>query len=218
MDLTLVLNFLKKVTKNNNREWFEANKQLYVEAQVEFLKLVEYIIKEVGKFDSEVGMLEPKKCTYRIYRDIRFSKDKTPYKTHLGAFMAPGGKNSGNAGYYFHIQPGESIVAGGLWHPPKEHVAKIRQEIDYNAGELLKILGNKTFKKYYGAIEGEKLSRAPKGYPLDHPNIEFLKLKDYLVVNKFPDSEIKDASFPGQVVRKLKAMKPFLDYLNVAIS
>jgi len=219
MNTQLIVSFLRKVQKNNNREWFEKNKELYKSVLDEFTKMVNYFLTELGKVDEELSVLAAKHCIYRIYRDIRFSRDKTPYKTHMGAFFAPGGRKSGNAGYYIHLQPnGESLLGGGLYRPETQHLAKVRQEIDYNAIELKKIVTERNFRKVFGEVQGEKLARAPKGFAIDHPNIELLKLKDYLVLHKFSDKEVLDPSFHRQVVRMFKGMKPFNDYLNVAIS
>lgn len=217
MDNADILSFLSDLKANNNREWFEQNKDRYKESYDHFLQLVQQIIDGIGQFDENIALLEPKKCTYRIYRDVRFSKNKTPYKTHFGAEMAPGGRRSGLAGYYIHIQPGESIVAGGIWHPAAENLGKIRQEIDYNGNELKKITGSKMFKDLYGEIKGDKLKNAPKGYDPDHADIELLKFKDFLAYTNLSDSVVKSGKYINTVVDYLKILKPFNHYLNEAV-
>lgn len=217
-DLTLIMKFLDRLKNNNNREWFQSNKTQYQKSLDEFLVLVEYIIQKLGVEIPEIAPLEPKKCIYRIYRDVRFSKDKTPYKTHFGAFFKPGGKKSRNAGYYLHLEPHNSIIAGGLYKPDSARLAKVRQEIDYNGSELKEIVTDSSFKKLFGEIRGEKLSRVPKGYPSDHPNLEILKLKSLLVVNNLDDKQVTSSSLPRLVIHNFKAMNRFIEFINVAIS
>jgi len=218
MDTTSILSFLTDLKANNNREWFEENKERYKNVHESFLAIVQHTIEGIGKFDQDIAHLDPKKCAYRIYRDIRFSKDKTPYKTHFGAEMAPGGRRSGLAGYYIHIQPGESIVAGGIWHPAPENLAKIRQEIDYNGDELKGIINSKEFKNVYDELKGDKLKRPPKGYDPDHIDIELLKFKDFLAFRSLKDKEVKSKDYLSNVISNLKVLKPLNDFLNVAVT
>jgi len=218
MDTTSILAFLTDLETNNNREWFEENKERYKKVHVSFLDIVQHTIEGIGKFDQDIAHLDPKKCAYRIYRDVRFSKDKTPYKTHFGAEMAPGGRRSGLAGYYIHIQPGESILAGGIWHPAPENLAKIRQEIDYNGDELKDIINSKEFKNVFGELKGDKLKRPPKGYDPDHLDIELLKFKDFLAYTSLKDKEVKSKDYLSNVISKLKVLKPLNDFLNVAVT
>lgn len=217
MDTTLILSFLTDLKTNNNREWFEENKERYGQAHANFLDIVQSTIEGIGKFDLDIAHLEPKKCAYRIYRDVRFSKDKTPYKTHFGAEMAPGGRRSGLAGYYIHIQPGESIVAGGVWHPAPDNLAKIRQEIDYNGEEFKNVLNSDEFKNAYGELRGEKLKRPPKGYEKDHPDIELIKFKDFLAYKELSDKEVKSKDYLNKMLRDLEILKPLNDFLNIAV-
>ena len=218
MDTTLILSFLTDLIANNNREWFENNKERYKQAHAYFLEIVQHTIEGIGKFDQDIAHLEPKKCTYRIYRDVRFSKDKTPYKVHFGAEMAPGGRRSGLAGYYIHIQPGGSIVAGGVWHPAPENLVKIRQEIDYNGESLKKIINTKAFRDIYGEMKGDKLKRPPKGYDPEHDDIELIKFKDFLAYTNLSDKEVKSKEYLSKVLGHLKILKPLNDFLNVAVT
>jgi uncharacterized protein (TIGR02453 family) len=219
MNTQLILHFLSELEQNNHKEWMDAHREWYQEAKDEFLSLVGYLLGEMSIIDEGLLGLQPKDCIFRINRDIRFSKDKSPYKNNFGVFMAEGGKKSPNAGYYLHLQPGdESFIGGGMYHPDPETLAKVRQEIDYNAADLKKITDTKEFKNYFGAIQGDKVKRAPKGYEPDHPNIELLKLKDFIVMHKLSDNTVGTDDFKEMVVSIFKEMEPFVRYLNVAIS
>lgn len=163
--------------------------------------------------------LQAKKCVFRIYRDVRFSKDKSPYKLNFGASMSEGGRKSTNPGYYIHLQPGgECFFGGGLYHPDVDNLKKVRQEIDYNADSFLKIVKDQEFKSVFGEIWGEKLKRAPKDYSEDHPLIEYLKLKDFVVLHQVDDKDVvkKDYFKKGSEVYKM--IKPFNDFMKTAIN
>ena len=211
------LDFLTAVKCNNNRDWFNANRPVYAEAKENFESFVQEIIDELTQFEPIMKGLEAKSCVYRINRDIRFSNDKSPYKSHFGAFIVRGGKKNGDkfAGYYFHIEPGKSIMAGGAYMPPAPWLSQIREKISENPDEFIKITTNKEFVKYFGSIDGEKLKTAPKGYPKDHPNVELLKFKSYLVVNEASDKMVLNKDYIDYVIKVFKAMKPLNDYLNV---
>lgn len=219
MNTTLILEFLQGLAIHNNKEWMDANKETYNEARSYYIELISALLDRLKEFDPGVSSLTAKDCIFRINRDIRFSKNKAPYKSNFGASISEGGKKSATAGYYLHLQPGdESFIGGGLYMPQTEELKKIRQEIDYNAPELLKIVSEKSFKQYFGLIQGEKLARAPKGYSPEHPNIEFLKLKSYVVLHRLSDEDVRDKNFIPNITEECKAMKPFLDFLNVAVS
>ncbi len=219
MNTQLILHFLSELEQNNHKEWMDTHRDWYLQAKDEFLNLVHYLLAEMTDVDEGLLGLQPKDCIFRINRDIRFSKNKSPYKNNFGVFMAEGGKKSPNAGYYLHVQPGdESFIGGGMYHPESEALGKVRQEIDYNAAELKQITDQGDFRQYFGAIQGEKLKRAPKGYEPDHPNIELLKLKDFVVMHKLSDEELKDENFKNRAVEIFRTMAPFIHYLNVAIS
>lgn len=219
MNTTLILDFLQGLATHNNKEWMEANKETYNEAKSSYIELISVLLDKLKEFDPGISSLTAKECIFRINRDVRFSKNKAPYKSNFGASISEGGKKSATAGYYLHLQPGnESFIGGGLYMPPAEDLKKIRQEIDYNAPELLKVVSEKDFKNAFGTIQGEKLVRAPKGYSPDHPNIEFLKLKSYVVLHKLSDKEVKANNLIENLEGKCRSMKPFLDFLNVAVS
>ena len=210
------LNFLRALKKNNNRDWFNKNKSSYEEANTDFKTFVDELIREVAKFDKAVGSLEAKDCVFRIYRDVRFSKDKSPYKTHFGAHIVAGGKKMemGRAGYYMHISPGECFLAGGAHVPPSEWINAIRKEIHYNAKELKKVINGKDFIKYFGKISGEKLSSVPRGYDKTHPDIELLKHKSLLAVHNMSEKKVVEKDFLSHCAKVFKAMQPFDKFLN----
>jgi uncharacterized protein (TIGR02453 family) len=214
------LKFLRAVGKNNNRDWFEKNKPTYLKVKEGFDDFLEALHKEMLKFDEGLAGMNPRKVAFRIYRDVRFSKDKRPYKTNMGAGFSPHGKMEQEPGYYIHIEPGnKSFVAGGLYMPDPEKLAKIRQEIDYNANKLLKILNDKKFKSYYdGLSDWDKLKTMPKGYAKDHPHIDLLKNKSFVVSHKFTDMEVTNKDFKKKLVEAVKQIKPLNDYLAEAIS
>jgi len=210
-------NFLIQLKKNNNREWYHKHKDLYEDAREEFEHVSELLIHEVSAFDNAIAGLRPKDCIFRIFRDIRFSSDKSPYKTNFGAYFAPGGKKSLHAGYYFHIEPGESMIAAGIYMPPSNILAAIRQEIYSNAEEFKEILNEKKLKKVFGELSGEKLKTGPKGFPKDFPDIEMLKFKNYGLIATKSDSEIKKPDIIRVIVDFFRISYPFVQFLNEAI-
>lgn len=208
--------FLKNLTENNNRDWFANNRPLYLEAKDNIESFIQEIINKIIDFDPIIKGLEVKNCVFRINRDIRFSNDKSPYKTNFGAFIVRGGKKNGDkfAGYYIHFEPGKSIIAGGAYTPPSPWLSAIREKIESEPEKFIKIINSKDFIKYFGKIDGEKLKKAPKGYPSDHPYIDLLKFKSYLVVNEVSDELVLSENYIDHVMNVLKAMKPFNDFLN----
>lgn len=213
------LEFLKKLKKNNNRDWFEKNKEAYKAAQADVEQTVNGIITGIRSFDKRIeSTLDAKKCLFRIYRDTRFSKDKTPYKTNLGASINPGGRMAAVPGYYLHIEPGGCFLAGGMYMPPAPELAKIRQEIDYNLDEFQKLLKAKDFKKYFNGLdEIEKLKTAPKGYAKDHPALGLLQHKHFIVSAYLKDAELSSKGFVKQATAIFKAMHPLSLFLQRAI-
>jgi uncharacterized protein (TIGR02453 family) len=220
MNFELIFKFLKDLSKNNDRDWFDKNKSKYLAAKEEFDVFVAAALDEFIKFDGSLHGLNPKKLTFRIYRDVRFSKDKRPYKINMGASFSSAGKGMGRPGYYLHIEPGnKSFVAGGLYMPEPENLSKIRQEIDYNGKALVKIMTDKKFKKDFKAFwDEDKLKRAPKGYAEDHPYLEWIKLKSFIVTRRLTDREVKDKKFLKQVAMLAKTLKPLNDFLSEAVA
>jgi uncharacterized protein (TIGR02453 family) len=211
------MDFLSDLKYHNEREWFKTNRKRYDEAKLNYESFVQTIINRIAEFDPIFKGLEVKSCTYRINRDIRFSNDKSMYKTHLGAFIVKGGKKNQDqfAGYYVHVEPdGNSMIAGGAYMPPMPWLTAIREKIDENGDVLTRIIENKEFIKYFGELEGEKLKSAPKGYSRDHPHIKLLKFKSYLASRKITDSEIMNKGCSDLIINACKAMKPLNDFLN----
>lgn len=211
------LDYLKKLKKNNDRDWFEKNRASYEPAKAEYLSLIQRVLDGLKEFDPTLTDNTAKEAMFRINRDVRFSKDKSPYKTHLGANIKRGGKKSVYAGYYIHIEPGASFVGGGLWFPDADSLKKVRQEFDYCFDDLKKIFANKDFKKTYGALDSDKeisLSRPPKNYDAENPAIEFLKLKCFVATKNLSDEEVSDKKFAEQIIKDFKALHPFLIFLN----
>jgi uncharacterized protein (TIGR02453 family) len=220
MNFPHILKFLKDLSKNNDRAWFEKNKPRYLEAKQGFEDFVSALLQEFIKFDEKLAGLDARKLPFRIYRDVRFSKDKSPYKTNMGAGFSPNGKLVQEPGYYIHIEPGnKSFVAGGIYMPDAANLAKIRQEIDYNADKLLKIMKQGSFKKSFDGFDDfDKLKTMPKGYAKDHPHIEILKHKSFIVSSAFTDKEVTDKSFLKAVSSKAKAIKPLNDFIRESLS
>lgn len=218
--MTSTLSFLKALAKNNNRDWFLKNKDRYLEAKTAFEDFSEEVHRELLKFDESLAGLNPRKQAFRIYRDVRFSKDKRPYKTNMGAGFSAHGKMEQEPGYYVHLEPGnKSFVAGGFYMPDPENLAKIRQEIDYNADRFLKIMKSATFKKYFAGLDDfDRLKTAPKGFAKDHPHIELLKNKSFVVSHTFTDAEATSSGYARKVAAACQAMKPLNDFLLEAIS
>lgn len=219
MDFTATLKFLKDLSKHNDREWFEKNKPRYQETKAEFEVFVGELLEQLQSFDGSLAGLNPKKLTFRIYRDVRFSKDKRPYKTNYGAAFSHAGKGMGKPGYYLHIEPGnKSFIAGGLFQPEPAVVASVRQEIDYNGDALKKIFANKKFKATFNDFwDEDKLKTAPKGFEKDHPYIEWLKLKSFIVTHNLTDKDILDKKFQKKIVELFKHVKPLNDFLTTAM-
>lgn len=218
MDIQFTLDFLKDLAKHNHKDWMDEHKKRYLQAKENVIELVSEVLTQVSKFDPGVSELAPKKTLFRINRDIRFSKNKDPYKTNFGAFLVEGGKNSGNPGYYLHLQPGNNFLGGGIYQPQSDVLAKVRQEIDYNGNELRNIIENKKFKSVYGEPYGDdRLKTAPKGYPKDHENLDLLQLKHYIFMRNVSDSEVTSKDFVSNISQYYQTLYPFNQFLSRAL-
>ena len=217
IDLKPTFDFLSDLAKHNNKAWFEKNRPSYEMAKASFEAFVDQLIGEYGKTEN-LGGITAKDCVMRIYRDVRFSKDKSPYKTNMSASIAPGGKKSASLGYHLHLQPQDnSLIAGGLYMPMPEQLAKFRAAIDRDATPLKAIINNKEFKSYFGSLDGEKVKTVPQGYSREHPEIELLRFKQVVVVHRLPDEMVLSPKFGAHAIKTFNAMKPFLDYLNAIL-
>ncbi len=217
MDLRKALDFLKKLKAHNNREWFQRNKSLYDAARGGFEELIAILIPVVRKIDSEVDVVSPKECLFRIYRDVRFSKNKSPYKTNFGAHIAKGGRKTLYAGYYVHIEPGASFIGGGAYMPEPQSLKAIRNEIFENTDNYKKIVEGAAFRKFYGGMYGERLKIAPKGFPKDFPDIDLLKNKHYAVTHRVDDEFWFSGSLVDDVAEMFSALYGLNRFLNTAI-
>lgn len=211
--------FLKELKKNNNKAWFDEHRKQYEAAKADFYLLAGNIISNISSFDPSVAHLKAKDCAFRINRDIRFSKDKSPYKTNMGAFISKGGKKINYAGYYIHIEPGQCFIAGGFYMPDSAQLSKIRQEIDYSFTEWKKIITTTSFKKHFTkGVEGiEVLSRPPKGYDDSNPAIDFLKMKSFIVSRPVTDTFLQQKNAVREIIKTYAAMQPMIMFLNAAV-
>lgn len=207
------LTFLEDLKKNNNRDWFQANKPVYEKNHKELIAFADEVLAKLNEHDvieTESG----KKSLFRIYRDVRFSKDKSPYKTHWSGGFKRAGKLL-RGGYYFHVQPGgNSMVGGGFWGPNKEDLQRIREEIATDASELREILADKTFVDTFGTLDGEQLKRAPKGFNPDHKDIDLLRYKQFIFSRSFTDKEVLAPDFTDKLDHAFQAMRPFFDFMS----
>ena len=207
--------FLRELAENNDRPWFQANKKRYEEARANFEDFIGRLILRIAEFDPEIIKLEPKKCIFRIYRDTRFSPDKRPYKTNLGAHLvAQHSRPHDRAGYYIHLQPGNCFLAGGAYMPPSSWLNAIRSAIAEDGDQLKEIISSPNFKKYFGEMQGEKLKTSPRDYPADHPHIELLRHKSFLGTHTLSEKQMCSDDFIDHAVTVFKALKPFDDFLN----
>ncbi len=212
--------FLKQLTRNNNKPWFDANRKKYDEARKDFENFIQSLIDQFGKKDLSIASLTAKQCLFRINRDIRFSKDKTPYKKNFAASINKDGKKSVLAGYYFHLEPGNSFIGGGIWMPMPAETQKIRQEIDYFYDEFKKIIVSKKFTGIYPGLDMEdeiRLTNVPKGYTRDNPAAEFLKLKSWVAMAPLTDASLTSKELLKKSVDALTAIQPLINFLNRAV-
>jgi len=214
----VVIKFLKELSKNNNREWFADNKPFYLEAKAAFEEATAEMIDEISKIDNNVAGLHPKDCVFRIYRDVRFSKDKTPYKTHFDAFIATkGGRKSLHAGYYMHVMPGKSLLGGGVYAPIPEILNYIRREIYNFPNEFRAIILNPEFKMLFGTLYEAKLKNVPRGFPKDFEYADLLKYKSYIVAHSISDRELMSPMMKEKFKILIKVLLPFNAFINRGI-
>ncbi|WP_321423744.1 DUF2461 domain-containing protein [uncultured Bacteroides sp.] len=217
MNIPTIFQFLKELSANNNREWFNEHKEDYLKAQSEFEQLLAVIIDRIALFDEEIKGVQVKDCTYRIYRDTRFSPDKTPYKIHFGGYINAKGKKSEHCGYYVHLQLGNCLLAGGSYCPPPNILKALRQSVYDNIDEYLSIVEDPAFKKYFPVVGETFLKTAPKGFPKDFKYIDYLKCKDYSCACSVPDEFFTDKYMLDNVSDIFKQLKRFCDFTNYAI-
>jgi uncharacterized protein (TIGR02453 family) len=214
------IKFLKDLKKNNNKAWFEKNREKYVEAKNDFADFIQQVIVQHGKKDPAIASLQVKDTLFRINRDVRFSKDKSPYKDNMGAYLARGGKKSVFAGYYFHCQPGRCFMGGGLWMPMPPELSRVRQEIDYSFAAFKKIIGKSSFRSIYGDLSRDaeySLSRLPKGYEPGNPAAAYLKLKSFVALSPMKDADLASKDLLKKTLAAFGALQPLVAFINEAV-
>jgi uncharacterized protein (TIGR02453 family) len=211
------LAFLKSLKQNNNRDWFNENKKVFLQSSEEFSKFVSLLIAGINEFDSSVGPVEPKDCIFRIYRDVRFSHDKDPYKTNFGAYIAKGGRKSPYAGYYFHLDTEESFASGGIYMAPSDVMKRIREDMDLSPEDFLAIVNDKKFASTFKFFEDEKLKRVPQGFDKDSSVAEYLKFKHLTPYHSLSDKDIASDDLLNSTLKTFATMKPLVDFLNRSI-
>jgi uncharacterized protein (TIGR02453 family) len=211
------LSFLHKLKENNNREWFNQNRQFYEQAKKHFVSFVEELIPSIKEFDSSLGLIEVKDCLFRIYRDIRFSPNKVPYKTNMGAYIARGGRKSPFAGYYFHVEPNASFVSGGIYMAEPNTMRKVRMDIETYQEKFLEIVENKYFQNTFSSLGNESLKRVPQGFSPQSPVAQYRMLKHITPTHFLSDKALEDPKLLGSVVDLFRAMYPLVDFINIAI-
>lgn len=217
MDISIVLDFLKELSANNQREWFHANKAGYETAKAAFERVALEQIMRVIRLDDTVGAVELKDCTYRIYRDTRFSADKTPYKTHMGVYVVRGGKKSPFAGYYLHLEPGNCFVWGGSHMPQPRVLNALREEIYHRTGDFKAIIQQPQFMRLFGQLDGEKLKTSPKGFDKNFADIDLLRYKSYGAMHTFTDMEVTASDFSEKLDVVMAPMVPLVRFFNNVI-
>jgi len=214
------LTFLKNLSKNNNKSWFDAHREAYDQSKADFESFVKRFSQSYHLIDSDIEIMDAKKYIFRINRDIRFSKDKTPYKNNFGASFSKGGKKSVFADYYMHIEPGKSFIGGGLWMPEPSALKKVRQELDYCWEEFNAIVTKPAFRKHFGELyrgEGMQLSKIPHGYEKDNPASSFLRLKHFVAMHPVKDEDITSPTFLKKTTTTFKTLLPMIRFLNRAV-
>jgi uncharacterized protein (TIGR02453 family) len=217
MNFTKIFDFLKNLEQNNNRPWFDENKETYEAAKSDFEQFIDVLIPRLKEFDDDIDVFSSKECIFRIYRDVRFSKNKDPYKTNFGAYIVKGGRKSPYAGYYVHIQPSESFIGGGIYQPSPEVLKSVRKEIYENIDEFKEIINDARFKKYFPELYGEALKTAPKDFPKDFPDIDLLKFKHYTVIHNIKDSFYSSPDLLEKLIEIFKVQYPFNRFLNEGV-
>lgn len=213
-----ILSFLKELSANNNREWFETHRPTYLEIKKKVEDMTQTLIDGIAKFEPTASALRPADCLYRIYRDTRFSPDKTPYKNHIGIYINPfGGKKSELAGYYLHIQPGNMLVGGGLWCPTPEILREVRSAIYGDTEEYLEIIEAPEFKALFDHVGEDEIKTAPKGFPKDWEHVALLRPRSYTIGHNYTDAQACKTDFLTRTLDAFRVMKPFTDFLNDTI-
>nr|WP_320119069.1 DUF2461 domain-containing protein [uncultured Marinifilum sp.] len=213
-----VYEFLLELRENNNREWFQANIEKYNRAKRDFQLFIELSIEQIKDIDPDISGVQAKDCIFRIFRDVRFSGDKRPYKTNFGAFISKQGRKSRYGGYYIHIEPEQSFLGGGCYMPEASVLKAIRTEIYHNTQEFKNIIDSKEFKMHFKKLYGEKLKTAPRGFPKDFEDISLLNYKNYAVLKAIDDKTVKSDFFQLEIENTFKTLRPLNQFLNEIVA
>ena len=208
------LDFLRLLKKNNDRKWFTANKSLYEAAWWNVVDITMFLIDGISEFDDSIGQLDPRDCIYRLNRDTRSSADKTPYMTNFGVYIKRGGKKAVGAGYYLHVEPGSCMMSGGIFEPPAKELAAIRNAVAESPQTMRNLLAEPCLADEFGHLWGDAVKTAPRGYPKDHPAIDLIRHKNYIVAKEILDDEIVAPSFPASCLESFRIVRDFNRYLN----
>lgn len=212
-----VIDFLRSLTANNNKDWFDAHRKEYELARDHFLDLVWKLLAGLQETDEGLAGLTPRDAVFRINRDVRFSHDKSPYKTNMGAYMVAGGKKSGRGGYYIHLEPGGCFMAGGIYQPDPGNLKKIRREIYHFPEEFHAIVNHPQLIKCFSLYDKNMLKRPPQGFDPDFPRMDYLKYKHYVMTCQLEDNWLYDNQVAGKLVERFKLTVPLNEFLNRAI-
>ena len=213
-----ILPFLRELEKNNNRDWFNANKSKYLEAKSEFDEFIDSLIAELQLIDPRVAGATAKNTVFRIYKDTRFSKDKTPYKTNMGAYIIGGGRKAQLPGYYIHLQPGESFLAGGMYAPDTDSLKAIRREIVNFPEDIVEILERKDFRENYTLYDKDRLKRPPQGYSADTEQIELIKNRHFIAIKSIPEDWVGSDDLKDKIITACRGLLPLNNFLHRAIA
>lgn len=213
-----VYEFLLELRENNNREWFHANKKKYDRAKKDFQLFIDLSIEQIKHIDTDINGIQSKDCIFRIFRDVRFSGDKRPYKTNFGAFISKQGRKSRFGGYYIHIEPQQSFLGGGCYMPESKVLKAIRTEIYHHSEEFKSIIGSKQFKIHFNELYGDKLKTAPRGFPKNFEEIDLLNYKNYAVIKPISDDLLMSNRFPLEIENTFNALRPLNQFLNEIVN
>lgn len=209
--------FLSDLKDNNNREWFTGNKDRYEQAKENFSEFIQSLITELALIDPSIGLVSPKDCVFRIFRDLRFATDKSPYKANMGAYIAKGGRKSQWAGYYFHLEPNNSFVSGGLYRPQGKILKSIREDMDFYSDAFLKIVTNPSFTETFTTLGSNLLKKVPAGFSDSSKVAHFLKLKQITPMQALTNNDVLSQNLMSKVLLSFTQMKPLIAFINRAI-
>ncbi|AKD02006.1 DUF2461 domain-containing protein [Pontibacter korlensis] len=219
MNIRYILDFLQGLQQHNSKQWMDVHREEYLQAKAYFVELVEYLISQLQQFDASLHGVTAQECIFRINKNDFSKKGEVPYKRHFGAGISPAGRHSPFANYVLMLEPGgQSRIGGGIRKPGSKQLELIRQEIDYNPGQLQQILDAPALKSTFAGLRGEQTRNAPKGYDKSHPELELIKYKGYQVLHFFSDEEVTEPGFIERVPSMLRQVKPLHDFLNNAIT